>query len=283
MSTLFHPLPARCPRYARLLACLGAVALCATAVAGLYTGARTVLLRDSALARMQDTAHQAFDTMQAAMGSRGAPLCAVEVAHGGADASRLPGLSQLGTDMLKTAASARHALAGRKDCGMPGALGRLPAQGLSGHVFFIGRMHSDAAGTHGGLSGDSGLLHCRYGTAQDAVQAAGMRCRMLARDAVDFQLEAIHGPAHAAWQQHRGAPRPWDPSAPLRTTGPQGIRAIEVRLLMASSGDRGPLAPQSLTQALHAGEEGSPGILGTGDGRLYRAFSTVLQVTGAAP
>ncbi|WP_418514784.1 hypothetical protein [Delftia sp. PS-11] len=224
---------------------------------------------------MQQAAHQAFDTMQSALGGTplggnplggsplgGSPLGGtpqdtgravdgVEVAHGTGDATRLPGLSHLGTDLLKTS-------------GSTGA----------GDAFFIGTMHSDDMEAKGA----SGLLHCRRDAVVQDGHPSGMRCRMLARDAVDFRLEAVRARPQGTWAQSQPPPGTWDPAAPLQSAGPYRVRAVEVHLLMASPEDWGALAPQPQNLAFYRNKDGSPGIFSASDRRLYRTFRTVLHV-----
>ncbi|WP_353175300.1 PilW family protein [Delftia acidovorans] len=154
-------------------------------------------------------------------------------------------------------------------------------------LFFIGRL---SEGT--GQQGATGLIHCSSSLIDpkpEQGKANNLSCRMLAEGAVDLKIEAIHGQPSAAVQQKAPGNSVWNNTGsglagrattpgPTPPPPPPAVRAVEVRLLMASAPGMGALlhAPQSYT--FYRDSNGAPQRTTAADRRLYREFSAVFTL-----
>ena len=150
-------------------------------------------------------------------------------------------------------------------------------------LFFIGRLKDGSA---------TGLIHCSSSLIDpkpEQGKANNLSCRMLAEGAVDLKIEAIHGQPSAAVQQKAPGNSVWNNTGsglagrattpgPPPPPPPPAVRAVEVRLLMASAPGMGALlhAPQSYT--FYRDGNGAPRRTTAADRRLYREFSAVFTL-----
>ncbi|KFJ09492.1 hypothetical protein DR66_1955 [Delftia acidovorans] len=150
-------------------------------------------------------------------------------------------------------------------------------------LFFIGRLKDGSA---------TGLIHCSSSLIDPKPghrKANDLSCRMLAEGAVDLKIESIHGQPSAAVQQKAPGNSVWNNTGsglagrattpgPTPPPPPPAVRAVEVRLLMASAPGMGALlhAPQSYT--FYRDSNGAPQRTTAADRRLYREFSAVFTL-----
>lgn len=150
-------------------------------------------------------------------------------------------------------------------------------------LFFIGRLKDGSA---------TGLIHCSSSLIDPKPghrKANDLSCRMLAEGAVDLKIESIHGQPSAAVQQKAPGNSVWNNTGsglagrattpgPPPPPPPPAVRAVEVRLLMASAPGMGALlhAPQSYT--FYRDSNGAPQRTTAADRRLYREFSAVFTL-----
>lgn len=150
-------------------------------------------------------------------------------------------------------------------------------------LFFIGRLKDGSA---------TGLIHCSSSLIDPKPghrKANDLSCRMLAEGAVDLKIESIHGQPSAAVQQKAPGNSVWNNTGsglagrattpgPAPPPPPPAVRAVEVRLLMASAPGMGALlhAPQSYT--FYRDGNGAPRRTTAADRRLYREFSAVFTL-----
>ncbi|MDX4953878.1 PilW family protein [Delftia acidovorans] len=150
-------------------------------------------------------------------------------------------------------------------------------------LFFIGRLKDGSA---------TGLIHCSSSLIDPKPghrKANDLSCRMLAEGAVDLKIESIHGQPSAAVQQKAPGNSVWNNTGsglagrattpgPTPPPPPPAVRAVEVRLLMASAPGMGALlhAPQSYT--FYRDSNGAPRRTTAADRRLYREFSAVFTL-----
>jgi hypothetical protein len=150
-------------------------------------------------------------------------------------------------------------------------------------LFFIGRLKDGSA---------TGLIHCSSSLIDpkpEQGKANNLSCRMLAEGAVDLKIESIHGQPSAAVQQKAPGNSVWNNTGsglagrattpgPTPPPPPPAVRAVEVRLLMASAPGMGALlhAPQSYT--FYRDGNGAPQRTTAADRRLYREFSAVFTL-----
>lgn len=150
-------------------------------------------------------------------------------------------------------------------------------------LFFIGRLKDGSA---------TGLIHCSSSLIDPKPghrKANDLSCRMLAEGAVDLKIESIHGQPSAAVQQKAPGNSVWNNTGsglagrattpgPAPPPPPPAVRAVEVRLLMASAPGMGALlhAPQSYT--FYRDSNGAPQRTTAADRRLYREFSAVFTL-----
>ena len=147
-------------------------------------------------------------------------------------------------------------------------------------LFFIGRLQGSSE-----QGGATGLIHCSSSLITpepEDFKANDLSCRMLAEGAVDLKIEAIYGPVSAAVEQRAPGPDEfWNTAASQGgKAAPESspIRAVEVRLLMASAPGMGALSHAPQSYAFYRDGNGEPVRSTAADRRLYREFSAVFTL-----